>query len=712
MGFNKTLAAVTVAVGLAAPGAQAAVTAGHSGWQWADPLPQGHAIRAVDLDGPTGYAAGDFGTLLGTDDGGLTWSGLAVGSTADLSHVTAIDQDSVVVAGRCAVRRSDDAGATFARLPWTASDERCPVPIAAVAFPADQQGYLALQDGTVQATADGGRTWSRVGDPPTAGDPAAATADLHFTSAERGVLAAASGLLYRTTDGGSSWSLAYRAPRGLRSVEFLSSLIGLAVGEGGMVLATLDGGASWLERFGDTPATLTSISCATLFACLAVTDSGDRLLRTTDAGSTFTPVPSSEFVFAAAIGSGSYAVAAGRSGESIASRDAGATWSPVGGRLAGSFVRLRATSPTLAFAAGREGAVARTIDGGRTWQSLRLTQAEDVTDVSFASAEVGYALDLVGRVSKTTDGGRTWRSLRTGFGARPQAALATASGVLLVGPRVILRSTDGGATFKKARNRARRAKIYEVDRAGKAIFAYGSRRIAISRDAGRTWSRVRRPRFALLAAVDFVTPRIGYLLEQDGRLWRTRDRGRTWRELPGIGTDDAIGMAYSSPRRGYLVLSRFGDDARGYLLRTTDAGRTWRPQLVTRVPLDADGLAARGATDFALGTDGSLFFTSSGGDAGAPSTVRLSTSRKRLSRPGTIRLSGSVKGAAPGSRVLIARRLRGEAVWDQRLAAVAPDGTFRTTWRIGRTTRYVAQWIGDDDQAGDGSSTHTVHVRR
>jgi hypothetical protein len=92
--------------------------------------------------------------------------------------------------------------------------------------------------------------------------------------------------------------------------------------------------------------------------------------------------------------------------------------------------------------------------------------------------------------------------------------------------------------------------------------------------------------------------------------------------------------------------------------------------------------------------------------------VRLSTSRKRLSRPGTIRLSGSVKGAAPGSRVLIARRLRGEAVGDQRLAAVAPDGTFRTTWRIGRTTRYVAQWIGDDDQAGDGSSTHTVHVRR
>ena len=250
-----------------------------------------------------------------------------------------------------------------------------------------------------------------------------------------------------------------------------------------------------------------------------------------------------------------------------------------------------------------------------------------------------------------------------------------------------------------------------MDRAGKAIFAYGSRRIAISRNGGRTWSRVRRPRFALLAAVDFVTPRIGYLLEQDGRLWRTRNRGRTWRELPGIGTDDAIGMAFSSRARGYLVLSRFGDDARGYLLRTTDGGRTWRPQLITRAPLDADGLAARGDTDFALGTDGSLFFTTAGGDAGASSAVTLSTRRKRFNAPGRIRLTGNVKGAAAGSRVLIARRLRGEAVWDQRLVTVAPDGTFRTSWRIGRTTRYVAQWIGDDDQAGDGSRPLTVHVR-
>ena len=247
MGFKKTLALVGLVMGLAVPAAQAAVRAGHSGWEWADPLPQGHTINAVDLSGSVAYAAGDFGTLLRSDDGGLTWAGLATGVTADLERVTAVDADSVVVAGRCLLRRSDDAGATFTRLPWTLSDDRCVSPIAGVTFPTEQQGYLALQDGSVHQTADGGRTWTRVTDPPSAGDPTAPPTDVVFTSLERGVLATSTGLLYRTTDAGTSWELAHRAAHGLRSIEFVDSLLGFAAGEGGTVLRTLDGGRIWVD---------------------------------------------------------------------------------------------------------------------------------------------------------------------------------------------------------------------------------------------------------------------------------------------------------------------------------------------------------------------------------------------------------------------------------------------------------------------------------
>jgi hypothetical protein len=304
--------------------------------------------------------------------------------------------------------------------------------------------------------------------------------------------------------------------------------------------------------------------------------------------------------------------------------------------------------------------------------------------------------------------------VKTGFSARPQAVLAQGNGsVLLIGPHGILRSVNGGSRFRRVRSHAaRRAKIFEIDRAGRALFAYGSRRVAVSLNRGRSWKSVRRPPRALVAAVDFVTRRTGFMLEQNGRLWKTENRGRSWHDLAAIGTDDAIGLSFSSRSNGYLVLSRFGDDAKGYLLRTTDGGRTWRPQLVTSAPLDPDGIAARKATDLALGTDGSLFFTTSGGDEGGPSSVKIRTPDRRLRGRRTIRVTGHVNGAAPGSHVLVGRRFRGESGWDHQLATVATDGTFTTTWRNVRTTTYVAQWIGDDDQAGDGSPALTVSVRR
>lgn len=704
------MAVLALAAGVAGP-ANAAVVTGHSGWQWSNPVPQGQAIRALDLNGPVGYAAGDFGTVLRTDDAGQTWSGLASGVTVDLNHVAIIDENSVVVAGTCSVRRSDDSGVTFARLPWTSSDERCAAPIAGIAFPSELRGYLVLEDGNVYQTGDGGLTWLRTTDLPSAADVSARTTDVAFSEPQTGVVTTSTGAVYRTTDGGTSWTLVHLAAHGLRSVQLTGPLAGYAAGEGAIVLLTLDGGKTWLDRGGDSPLTLTSTRCAGLFVCLATTDTGDRVLRTSDGGKTFQPIASTGDIFSVAIGAGTRALAAGRFGTTIASDDTGATWARVGGRLGTKLIRVRAASPKLAAAAGLGGSIAKTNDGGRTWQSFRVSTSEDITDVSFATRDVGYALDLFGRVFRTHDGGSSWEKVRTGS-VRPQAVLARrADSVLLIGPHGILRSSRRGFLAVSSRA-ARRAKLFEVDAAGSAVFAYGSRRIAVSINGGRTWKRVNRPRHALISAIDFVTPRTGFLLEQGGPLWKTRNGGRSWSDLAGIGSDNGNGLAFSSPTTGYLVVSRFGDDASGYLLRTTDGGQTWRPQLVTSAPLDADGVAASGATGYALSTTGSLFFTTSGGDRGAPSRLSLSTPRRRLAGRSTIRLSGRISGAAPGSQVLVSRRFHGESGWDHQLATVAAHGAFTTTWKITTTTTYVAQWIGDERHAGDGSKPLTVKLRR
>jgi photosystem II stability/assembly factor-like uncharacterized protein len=677
---------------------------GRSAWQWGNPVPQGHTLRSVELDGSTGYAVGDFGTLLRADDGGSTWTALSTGITTDLQRIVVIGPDSLVVAGRCVLRRSDDGGLTFRRLPWTANEKRCPAPIAAAAFAGSLRGYLVLADGSLLRTDDGGAHWTA-----QAPIPSPLPTGMAFTSADAGVVTTSGGLIYRTADGGASWGVVHAGPHGLRDVSFAGPAIGYAVGDASTVLRTSDAGRTWTMRSSGIGPTLDSIRCASGPACLATTEGG--LLRTADGGKTLVALASTSGVHGVSFGVGSRAVGVGEGGGIVISDDDGAGWSGIGSRLPGALARLRATSPTLAFGAGPEGRLARSLDGGRTWGPIGTPTQQDITDVSFTSKTTGYALDLAGQVFRTGDGGTSWLRLRPGFPARPQALLALRDVVLLVGPHGILRSHDGGRTFASVRSRAaRRAKLFDIDRAGRALFAFGSRRIAVSMNRGRSWKTVRRPRRALIESVDFVSPRTGFLLEQDGRLWRTDDRGRRWRDLAGTGSDDGIGMAFSSGATGYVAISHFGAEAGGYLLHTTNGGRTWRPELLTDSPIAGAGLVARGGTALALATDGSIFYDDASGRAG--DTIRLETPRRVLRRLGTIRVTGTVPGAEAGMEVLVGRRLRGESGWDHKIARVGPGGRFTTAWTMTRTATFVAQWIGDSYYAGRGSRALRVTVRR
>ncbi|MGH2980063.1 MAG: WD40/YVTN/BNR-like repeat-containing protein [Solirubrobacterales bacterium] len=698
------------------PAAHGAVTVGHSGWSWGSPSPQGQTIRAIEFAGARGYAAGAFGTVLVTDDSGVTWTGAATGITQSVDRVDIVDHDSVVISGGCHVRRSDDGGQTFARLPWTASDARCPAGVVAPDFLADETGYLLLDDGSVLRTTDGGRTWARRTAVPgtrAAGEMFAPT-DAAFTTPTEGVAATAQGRLYRTTDGAQSWTLVRETGPAVRDVHFISPMSGFAAGDGGL-LRTLDGGATWLQ-LASGPLRLSTIRCADGFTCIATTQSGQSLMRTTDGGVTLTPVsPSSEKLLAVAFGTEARAVAAGEDGATVRSQDAGATWAPVGARLSQAFSRIRAVSASLVFAVGLNGTLARSSDGGLTWSELGVSTSEDLIDVSFADSFVGYAVDAAGTVLRTDNGGVSWQILNTGYRATPQAVLALGRNtVLLIGGRGILRSTDGGDSFTRIRARiVAAARLFNVDRTARRVFAYGSKNIVASSNGGRTWKKVLRPRKALLASLHFVSARTGFVLGQDGRLFKTRSGGRRWSDLSAVGSDDATGMSFGSARRGYLTLKRFGDDTSGYLLRTTDGGRSWRPQLVSSETPSAEGLVAMGSDDAFLLADSSLLlFTTSGGDHGETSKVTLRTTRRTVRRRTVIRLGGRVRGARGGARVLVARRERGESGWVHQDATVASNGTFTTRWRLRKTAAFVAQWAGDEDSAGDGSPALVVRVKR
>src|SRR5207248_4706359 len=151
-----------LAAGLAAQPAVANVQVGSSGWLWGNPLPQGNTLRAIAFAaGGRGYAVGDFGTILSTADGGSTWSGLPAGTFTNLARVQTVGTSTVIAGGGCVMRRSDNAGVTFTRIPFTPSEALCREGLAAFSFTSDKNGFMVLTDGTVNQTADGGQSFAQ-----------------------------------------------------------------------------------------------------------------------------------------------------------------------------------------------------------------------------------------------------------------------------------------------------------------------------------------------------------------------------------------------------------------------------------------------------------------------------------------------------------------------------------------------------------------------
>ncbi|MGH2833268.1 MAG: hypothetical protein ACRDK2_10890, partial [Solirubrobacteraceae bacterium] len=56
------------------------------------------------------------------------------------------------------------------------------------------------------------------------------------------------------------------------------------------------------------------------------------------------------------------------------------------------------------------------------------------------------------------------------------------------------------------------------------------------------------------------------------------------------------------------------------------------------------------------------------------------------------------------------RRPLGDWMWAQKLVRTTADGKFRTSWPLGRTSVFVAQWAGDESHPGAGSRPLTISV--
>lgn len=230
-------------------------------------------------------AVGDHGVVLLSDDGKTYRQAKSVPVRALLTSVQFVDPQRGFAAGHDGVvLGTRDGGETWTLLRATPGVEQ---PVLSFHFDSPDHGIAVGLYGWAIETQDGGRTWTErhIG----AGDDA----DRHlyhvFASANGTLFVAAeAGTLYRSADGGKSWDTLATGNKG--SLWYGTALVDstlLVCGMRGHLYRSNDDGRTWRAVDAHTTQSLTGIAQLS-DGSVVVAGTAGTLLRSTDGGATFT----------------------------------------------------------------------------------------------------------------------------------------------------------------------------------------------------------------------------------------------------------------------------------------------------------------------------------------------------------------------------------------------------------------------------------------
>ena len=213
--------------------------------------------------------------------------------------------------------------------------------------------------------------------------------------------------------------------------------------------------------------------------------------------------------------------------------DAGSNWTEETFVGIDALLGVDFVNATTGYAVGTLGAILKTTNAGANWTNIGPGPTESVTftDVSFSSPQVGYAIGLYtanpepNRVYKTTDAGVAWTKILDQGNPDINKPVfygiwATSDNTLFLAGReqirAIFRSTDGGATWRRA------------------------------------YSGLPVPQPFTMATVEFVSDSVGFAAGDYGTMLRTTNGGLTWsKEDPGT-TQGLTGLGFRDRNTGIV----------------------------------------------------------------------------------------------------------------------------------------------------------------
>lgn len=365
---------------------------------------------ALDPAGPGTLYTSIQGTIQKSTNGGASWTpGQKIGNHVSAIEIAPSSPAVVYAATDTGIFKSTNAGGSWS--PAAAIDEEFFVSL--LVDPANPQVvYAGTEDGLYKST-NGGASWSRSGlDGQTVEeievDPSAPSA--LFVLAEG---------IYRSTNGGASWTLLDGRFSFWNSRAIAGDPSGSAwlAGTSAGAFRSIDHGATWqLSNAGITASGVDNLIVDPHRPGVLYATMSEDLFRSTDAGTTWSPLPGIAHVRALAVDPRTPSrLYAGALDGVWRSQDGGTTWLRINNEeIAIIDLVIDPSNPSVMYAGRSQAGVRKSVDGGFHWSAAGPDlegYSSYVLRMAPSDPQTLYTSGFPGVFFRSTDGGASWTEI-------------------------------------------------------------------------------------------------------------------------------------------------------------------------------------------------------------------------------------------------------------------------------------------------------------
>ena len=294
-------------------------------------------------DGKNGWAVGQWGTILHTEDGGSNWDWQGTGK-GNLWSVQFIDPKLGWAVGDDGSLHTEDGGRKWQVQSLNGNDS-----FRSVSFVGPQSGWALAADASIFHTEDGGKSWQAQLKVEKKEAVSAINAGLPFL-----LLAKSRSLSYLFPDSGS--------------VVFVTPQCGWVISPLGKILQTKDGGKHWKSQL-EVPFLYNQALAVVPPESAWVVGWRGAIFHTTNAGQSWKPQPSGTV---AHLGSVAFPTpqsgwAVGTEGTILHTEDGGQNWQTQASGTTLDLTAVAFVTPQSGWIVGDQKLILHTRDGGRNW---------------------------------------------------------------------------------------------------------------------------------------------------------------------------------------------------------------------------------------------------------------------------------------------------------------------------------------------------------